>query len=189
MNPFAVKRAHDLDLSAEQPVGVRAGEPKCRNSFLALDLAVSVASGSTCRRRFQALRTAPVRLLPAEDSMRVVRQRSEASRAAANTRLDLLPIFGVTAPRWRLDLPRDRPRLRETVAKINPALLTRDPFIRLHRGDENAGKQVAPLPAYLRELQARTRRCATPGPSPSQRLGHQTPWPGPARLKRSAPRG
>ncbi|OIP93703.1 MAG: hypothetical protein AUK55_07980 [Syntrophobacteraceae bacterium CG2_30_61_12] len=173
MNALAVKRAGDLDDSAEQPgrliedlwadqaVGILGGEPKCCKSFLALDMAVSVASGTACRRRFRALRTAPVLLFPAEDSMRGGRQRLESIRAAANTRLDLLPIFVITAPRLLLDLPR------ETVARINPPLLILDPFIRLHRSDENASK----LPCNNCESSA---ACAPPPSvkqSPSSKAG------------------
>lgn len=165
MNALPVKRACDLtdpveqpgwlieDLWADQAVGVLGGEPKCCKSFLALDMAVSVASGAACLRRFRTLRTAPVLLFPAEDSMPVVRQRLESICVAANTRLDLLPIFVITAPRLLLDQPQDRNRLRETVKRIKPALLILDPFIRLHRSDENASKEVAPLLGYLRELQ------------------------------------
>jgi AAA domain len=165
MSALPVKRACDLADSADQPgwlienlwadqaVGILGGEPKCCKSFLALDMAVSVASGTACLRRFRALRTAPVLLYPAEDSMAVVRQRLDGICAAANTRLDLLPIFVITAPRLLLDLPQDREQLRQTVAEINPAMLILDPFIRLHRSDENASKEVAPLLGYLRELQ------------------------------------
>jgi hypothetical protein len=39
------------------------------------------------------------------------------------------------------------------VAAVKPTLLVLDPFIRLHRADENASKEVAPLLGYLRELQ------------------------------------
>ena len=72
---------------------------------------------------------------------------------AAQTRLDALPIYVITAPRLLLDLPCDQEQLRQTVAAINPALLILDPFIRLHRSDENASKEVAPLLGYLRQLQ------------------------------------
>lgn len=165
MNGLPVKLARDLTESTEQPrwliedlwadqaVGILGGEPKCCKSFLALDMAVSVASGAACLRRFRVLRTAPVLLFPAEDSTAVVRQRLESICVAAKTHLDLLPIYVITAPRLLLDLPQDRERLRETVAGINPALLILDPFIRLHRSDENASKEVAPLLGYLRELQ------------------------------------
>jgi RecA-family ATPase len=36
---------------------------------------------------------------------------------------------------------------------LQPRLLILDPFVRLHRIDENASGEVAPLLAYLRELQ------------------------------------
>lgn len=140
-------------LWAEQAVGILGGEPKCCKSFLALDMAVAVASGQPCLRRFPVRRRGPVLLFPAEDAPAVVRQRLEGICAAAQARLQELPIYVITAPRLLLDLPQDRDRLRETVAAIQPALLVLDPFIRLHRGDENASNQVAPLLGYLRELQ------------------------------------
>lgn len=165
MNALPVKRACDLTDSADKPqwlieglwadqaVGILGGEPKCCKTFLALDMAVSVASGAACLRRFRVFRTAPVLLFPAEDSLSMVRKRLEGICAAAHTRLEALPIYVITASRLLLDLPQDREKLRETVARINPALLILDPFIRLHRSDENASKEVAPLLGYLRQLQ------------------------------------
>ena len=165
MNALPVSRACDLgaeasgtewlidELWAEQAVGILGGEPKCCKSFLALDIAVSVASGMPCLRRFPARRTGPVLLFPAEDALGVVRQRLEGICLACETDLDALPLYVITAPRVLLDLPQDRQRLRQTVADLRPALLVLDPFIRLHRADENASKEVAPLLGYLRELQ------------------------------------
>jgi hypothetical protein len=140
-------------LWAEQAVGILGGEPKCCKSFLAMDMAVSVASGTPCLRRFPVRRTGAVLLFPAEDALTAVRQRLEGICAAAQARLQDLPIYVITAPRLLLDLPQDRDRLRETVAAVKPTLLVLDPFIRLHRADENASKEVAPLLGYLRELQ------------------------------------
>lgn len=165
MKPLPVKRACDLSDSADQPnwlieglwadqaVGILGGQPKCCKSFLALDMAVSVASGTACLRRFPVSRTAPVLVFPAEDALAVVRKRLEGICAAARTRLDALPIYVITAARLLLDLPCDQQQLRDTVAAIKPALLILDPFIRLHRSDENASKEVAPLLGYLRQLQ------------------------------------
>jgi hypothetical protein len=140
-------------LWAEQAVGILGGEPKCCKSFLALDMAVSVASGRCCLRRFPVRNSGPVLLFPAEDAHRVVRQRIEGICAAADTAFDALPLYVITAPRLLLDLPQDRQRLRQTVAALRPVLLVLDPFIRLHRADENASKEVAPLLGFLRELQ------------------------------------
>jgi hypothetical protein len=82
-----------------------------------------------------------------------VRRRLEGICAATDTALDQLPLYVITAPRLLLDTPQDRRSLRRTVAELEPALLVLDPFIRLHRADENASKEVAPLLGYLRELQ------------------------------------
>lgn len=165
MNPLPVERACDLavvpderkwlieELWAEQAVGILGGEPKCCKSFLALDMAVSVASGAPCLRQFAVSRTGPVLLFPAEDSLSVVRERLAGICRAAGARIEELPLYVITAPRLLLDVPQDRQRLRATVEAIRPALLVLDPFIRLHRADENASKEVAPLLGYLRELQ------------------------------------
>ncbi len=61
----------------------------------------------------------------------------------------------ITASSLRLDLEADRARLEETVATLKPRLLILDPFVRLHRIDENVSGEVAPLLAFLRELQRR----------------------------------
>jgi len=140
-------------LWAEQAVGILGGEPKCCKSFLALDMAVSVASGKPCLREFAVSRTGPVLIFPAEDSLAVVRERLVGICHAAGTKIDQLPLYVITAARLLLDVPQDQQLLRSTVEAIRPALLILDPFIRLHRADENASREVAPLLGYLRELQ------------------------------------
>jgi hypothetical protein len=50
----------------------------------------------------------------------------------------------ITAPSLRLDLAEDRQHLQATVAAVRPILLVLDPFVRLHRIDENASSDVAP---------------------------------------------
>ena len=62
---------------------------------------------------------------------------------------------------WMHDnhLGRDRGRLFEAADRLRPRLIVLDPFVRLHRIDENTAAEVAPLLAYLRELQ-RSLGCA-----------------------------
>jgi len=96
-----------------------------------------------------------VLLYAAEDALHVVRRRLEGICAAAGVPLRDLDVQVITAPTVRLDLEADRASLAETVAKLRPRLLVLDPFVRLHRVDENASGEVAPLLAYLRELQRR----------------------------------
>jgi len=142
-------------LWSEQAVGIVGGEPKCCKSFLALDLAVAVAAGVPCLRRFAVPRAGRVLLFAAEDALHIVRRRLEGISAAASVALASLDIQVITAPTVRLDLDADRRNLAETVASLQPRLLILDPFVRLHRIDENASGEVAPLLAYLRELQRR----------------------------------
>lgn len=142
-------------LWSEQAVGIVGGEPKCCKSFLALDLAVSVASGTPCLRRFVVPRAGRVLLYAAEDALHIVRRRLDGIASAAGVDLANLDIQVITAPVLRLDLDADRRNLAETVARLQPRLLILDPFVRLHRIDENASGEVAPLLAYLRELQRR----------------------------------
>jgi hypothetical protein len=96
-----------------------------------------------------------VLLYAAEDALHVVRRRLEGISAAAGVDLRDLDVQVITAPTVRLDLDADRASLDETVAELCPRLLVLDPFVRLHRIDENASGEVAPLLAYLRELQRR----------------------------------
>ena len=142
-------------LWSEEAVGIIGGEPKCCKSFLALDLAVAVAAGIPCLRRFAVSQPGRVLLYPAEDALHIVRRRLEGICAAAGATLAQLDVQVITAPSLRLDLDADRARLDDTVARLKPRLLVLDPFVRLHRIDENVSGDVAPVLAFLRDLQRR----------------------------------
>src|SRR6516165_2628450 len=140
-------------LWSEEAVGIIGGEPKCCKSFLALDLAISIAAGTPCLRRFAVQRPGRVLLYAAEDALHIVRRRLDGICAAAGRDLADLDVQVITAPRLRLDLDADRASLYEAVARLKPRLLVLDPFVRLHQIDENISGEVAPLLAYLRDLQ------------------------------------
>jgi hypothetical protein len=167
MTALPVRRAHELDACPEEQrwlieglwsaeaVGILGGEPKCCKSFLALDMAVAVASGAPCLRRFPTIQRGRVLLFAAEDSPSVVRQRLSGIAAAVGSPLDALDIHVIVAPVLRLDVELDQRRLEQTVSSLRPALLVLDPFVRLHRIDENVSAEVAPLLDFLRGLQRR----------------------------------
>jgi hypothetical protein len=142
-------------LWSERAVGIVGGQPKCCKSWLALDVAVSVASGTPCLRRYATSRPGPVLLYAAEDALHVVRERLEGICAVAGVSLEGLPLHVITAPVLRLDQGPDRDALAQAVAELRPRLLVLDPFVRLHRVDENQAGEVAPLLANLRELERR----------------------------------
>ena len=142
-------------LWGRQAVGIGGGEPKCGKSFLALDLAVAVAAGVPCLRRFAADEPGPVLLFAAEDAGYIVRTRLQGIASAAGTRFETLDIAVIDAPTLRLDHRNDRRRLLETVQRIEPRLVVLDPLVRLHGVDENAVAEVAPILGFLRDIQRR----------------------------------
>ena len=121
------------------------GARSCRLGRLrhALPAPLRRAQGRTCL----ALR--------GQDALHIVRHRLDGIASAAGIALADLDIQVITVPVLRLDLAADRRNLAETVDRLRPRLLILDPFVRLHRIDENASGEVAPLLAYLRELQRR----------------------------------
>ena len=140
-------------LWGREAVGIIGGEPKCGKSFLALDLAVSVASGVPCLRHFPAAQPGPVALFAAEDAAHIVRTRLEGIARASSTPFPHLDIAVIDVPVLRLDLHNDRQHLHDTVERIRPRLLVLDPLVRLHRVDENAVAEIAPILSFLRDLQ------------------------------------
>ena len=134
-------------------VGIIGGAPKCGKSWLGLDLAVSVASGTPCLDTYPVAEAGGVLVYMAEDAASVVKQRLAGICRHRGLDLALLPIGVITAPSVRLDLPHDQGRLQETVRQHAPRLLLLDPFVRLHRVNENQAGDVSAVLGYLRELQ------------------------------------
>src|SRR2546428_2446186 len=89
--PFPVVRPCDLQTSAAsstpwlidqlwtaQAVGIIGGSPKSYKTWLALEMAVAVASGSACLATFAVSSPGPVLLYAAEDSESALRLRLES---------------------------------------------------------------------------------------------------------------
>jgi AAA domain len=145
------------DLFLVGAAGILGGAPKTGKSFLALDLAVAVASGTAAAGHFAVLAPGPVLLLAAEDPPAVVVQRLAALAAAREQALATLPVEMIVEPGVRL--PDGLERLAATVAHLAPRLLILDPLIRLHRADENSSAEMAVILDGLRAL-ARATACA-----------------------------
>lgn len=140
-------------LWASQAVGVIGGSPKSCKSWLALEMAVSVASGQPCLGRFEAIETGPVLIYAAEDSPRQVRGRLEGLCRARGVDFSELDVHLILDPQLRLDVTEDQSRLRAALEVRRPRLLVLDPFVRLHRIDENSAAEVSSLLADLRSWQ------------------------------------
>lgn len=140
-------------LWAAAGVGLIGGAPKCCKSWLGLEMAVSLASGTPCLGAFMPARKGTVLLYMAEDAACVVRSRFEALCRHHAVDLGALEIFVITQSSLRIDLASQQRRLRKTLEKIRPDMLLLDPLVRLHRIDENSANEVSALLGFLRSLQ------------------------------------
>lgn len=169
--PLAIRRAADLTAAREDQqwlirplwlrgaAGVLGGHPKAGKTWMALDMAVSVASDTACLRHFAVEDPGPALIYLAEDDEPQVRRRLETICTSRGLMLDELALHVITEPVLRLDLQEDQQRLSTAVAQLRPRLLVLDPLIRLHRLDENSASEISGLLGYFRELQ-RCYECA-----------------------------
>jgi len=136
-------------------VGIIGGLPKSAKSWLGLEMAISVASGTPLLARFQVHDPGPSLVYLAEDALPQVRER--IAGICAHRRIDLpsLNLHVITSPAVRLDSLGDQKRLATTIERLAPKLLVLDPLVRLHRIDENSSGEMSNLLGYLRELQRR----------------------------------
>jgi len=160
-----VSRANELDIHQSEKawliesmwayaaVGIIGGPPKCFKSWLGLDMAVSVASGSPCLGQFPVQRPGPALIFLAEDALPVVRARIEALCSHRQIPIESLDLYVITASSLRLDLMGDQQRLKATLAAFKPRLLLLDPLVRLHRLDENSATDISNLLGFVREMQ------------------------------------
>ena len=66
-------------------VGVIGGAPKCAKTWLGLDMALSVATGTPSLGKYAVPEPGPVLVYLAEDALRSVRERIEGISAPAST--------------------------------------------------------------------------------------------------------
>lgn len=136
-----------------EAVGLLAGAPKACKTWMALDLAVAVASNTHCLGSLPVLTDGPVVVYAAEDAQPILRERLAALVAVRGLSLETLPVSVIVEPVLRLDTERDQARLAETLRLLRPRLVVLDPLIRLHRLDENSSRDVSALLSYFRRLQ------------------------------------
>ena len=143
------------ELWGDSSVGVIGGAPKCAKTWLGLDLALSVATGTPCLGKYAVPKSGPVLVYLAEDALPIVRQRVAGMARQRGLDLAAVELYVITAVTLRLDRDPHRTRLFETARRLRPRLLLLDPLVRLHGIDENHATEVAELLAYFRSLQRR----------------------------------
>lgn len=151
--PLAEKWLIDQLWSASG-VGIVGGQARTYKTWLAVDLALAVAAGTSALGRFEAKTRGPVLVFAAEDDPPAMRVRFEAVAEARGVRLDSTPLFLIDVPELCLNDQRQLERLKTTVHRHRPRLLVLDPFVRLVRGlDENSAHDVSAILGALRGIQ------------------------------------
>lgn len=163
--PLPVVRASNIESPTNRPswlidrlwmhqaVGVIGGSPKSGKTWLALEMAVSVASGTPCLGQFAVPSPGRVLIYAAEDSTAAVRGRIETLSRLHQVDFNRLDVHIITVDSLRLDRPEHQDRLDSTLLLYNPSLLILDPLVRVHAIDENVAGQVSSLLGYIRSLQ------------------------------------
>jgi len=140
---------------SRQGVGVVGGHPKLGKTWVALELALSIASGTPFLGRFAVHDRGPVLVYCVEDGQQGVRDRMEGLCEARGVDFDRLAVGWIGADDLALDRPGDQLRLHATVEKNRAKAIVLDPLVRLHLGDESNSQDISRLLRFLRSLQQR----------------------------------
>ena len=164
MSVLPVQRASEVTASppekwlveslwTHEAVGFVAGQPKSGKSWLALDFAVSVATGTPVLDNYAVTDPGPVLVFPAEEALTAVRDRVAGICRHRSVDFETLNVWFIGSYALRLDSPDDCEALENTVCTLRPRLLILDPLIRLHNADENSSTEIARVLSFLRDLQ------------------------------------
>lgn len=165
--PLPIVRASELDAEPEEQrwlieglwarsaIGLIGGAPKCCKTWLGLDMAISVASGTKALDHFPVAVSGSALVYLAEDGLPQVRARIAALCRHRGVDIARLDLHVITSPVLRLDLRADQERLAEALDRLRPKILLLDPLVRLHRLDENSAAEISGLLGYIRDLQRR----------------------------------
>lgn len=141
------------ELWSWRAVGVLGGPPKSAKTWAAVDLALSVASGTKALEVYPVPRPGPVVFFAAEDAPPRIRERFEAVSRRRSLALKALEVHLLDVPTLRLDDSRHQARLLHTLRSLRPRLLVLDPLVRVHRAEENSATEISSLLSFLRSIE------------------------------------
>jgi hypothetical protein len=136
-------------------VGMLGAPPKHFKTWLAAELALSVATGKPAFGCYPVREPGPVLFFGAEDRLPLLRTRFGAIAQARGFVLDQVPLYLLDLILLRLDTQKHLRRLEATLDQYRPRLLVLDPFVRIATVDENSAAEVSAVLGALRELQRR----------------------------------
>lgn len=150
--------------------GIVAGEPKSFKSTLAMDLAVSVASGKPFLGQFKVADQGPVIYVQNENAKWIIQDR--LAKIAGHKRLlgkvvraddkklqvtwpPELPIYMINQQGFLLTNPGHQKILEKVMEEYKPQLVILDPLYLMFDGDLNSSKDLNPTLSWLIELRTK----------------------------------
>ncbi len=127
-----------------------SGDPGAGKTWLALDAAISVASGRDWLGRYRTAQ-GPVILIDEETTHAGLSSRMNMLLVGTGDKPDDLPIFIALRQGLNLSDSRQAERLAGVIDRVRPALVVFDPFAEMHDGSENSADEVARVFRTMRE--------------------------------------
>ncbi len=145
------------DIWAWQGTGVLSAAPKCGKTWLALGMAVAVASGTPFLGRYPVNRRGPALLISPEMSDAALAAR--IGGIVAGRGLDPAVCRDIhidTRPGLLLDRREHRGSLLRTALDLRPGLIVIDPLSACYGGSENSAAHLRPVVEFLQTLARET---------------------------------
>ena len=139
-----------------QGAGILGGPPKGAKSVLALEAAVSIASGTPFLQSGRVVEPGPVLVASLEGGRWLATDRLEKICRHRGLEMATLPVHVMDLgqlSRLRLDDPRYMRGLKDAAQRFVPKLIILDPLVRLHGGSENSASDISALLENLRVIQ------------------------------------
>lgn len=126
------------------------GEPKANKSFLAMNLALGIATGTAL---FDAAYKSGTPVFPVPRARRVLYIEQEIGQYGLRQRFKpLLAAWGISGEfpfyvkskdtAMRMDSPEGRLAIQREIEEVRPDVLILDPFAKFHLSDENSAQQM-----------------------------------------------
>ena len=156
LNPFTLKELYNMkfppiewlaqDLLPTGMLGAITGESNCYKSFLTLDLAQAIATGTPFLGHFK-VKQGKVLIVDEENNRRIIEKRFKDMGVEAHENIIFLSQTGV-----QLDNKDHLMKLKKAVDKINPVLVVLDSLVRFHHKDENSATEMGKVMESMRSL-------------------------------------
>jgi len=139
-------------LWVKNSVGFISAQPGTCKTWLAWELAFSVATGTKALGVFQAQKGTVIAFNAEDDPSRITKQRLSGIANSRKLKLEDADFHLIDVPSLSLDEPEVQKRIEKTISDHKPALVVLDPFRNVHALDEDKASEISKILNFLRYL-------------------------------------